>query len=368
LVPTDAARVVKSNRQPKSENPAMSANFRSDNELNVAPEIMAALAEANAGTAWSYGDDALTARVKSRFSELFERELEVYPLISGTAANSLAVAQTTPPYGAVICHEGSHLNTDECGAPEFYAGGAKLLALPGDDGKLDAASVGERIASAGHAGDHSSKPMLLSLTQSTEFGTVYKLDEIAALSGVAHSAGLRVHMDGARFANALSTLGCSPAEMTWKSGVDLLSFGATKNGAMMAEALVVFDRSGAIELGRRRKQAGHLISKMRYVSAQLDAYLADDLWLRLAAHANRMASRLADGIAGLERLDLLYPVEANEVFVRMSDTDAEALRSMGFEFLGWPGRPGVFRLVTGHCTEDFEVDAFLDAAASLADA
>jgi threonine aldolase len=243
----------------------MSANFRSDNELNVAPEIMAALAEANDGSAHSYGDDVLTAGVKARFAEVFETDLELFPLVSGTAANALAVAQTTPPYGAVVCHEDSHLNTDECGAPEFYSGGAKLLALPGDNCKLDAGAVHDRIADAGHFGDHASRPMLLSLTQATEFGTVYTLDEIAALSRVAHEAGLRVHMDGARFANALVTLGCAPAEMTWKAGVDLLSFGATKNGAMMAEALVVFDPADAQELGRRRKQAGHLISKMRYL-------------------------------------------------------------------------------------------------------
>ena len=342
----------------------MSANFRSDNELNVAPEIMAALAEANDGSAHSYGDDVLTAGVKARFAEVFETDLELFPLVSGTAANALAVAQTTPPYGAVVCHEDSHLNTDECGAPEFYSGGAKLLALPGDNCKLDAGAVHDRIADAGHFGDHASRPMLLSLTQATEFGTVYTLDEIAALSRVAHEAGLRVHMDGARFANALVTLGCAPAEMTWKAGVDLLSFGATKNGAMMAEALVVFDPADAQELGRRRKQAGHLISKMRYISAQLHAYLADDLWLRLASHSNRMAACLAEGITGLEGIELLYPAQSNELFVRMGEDDATALRADGFEFYGWPGRPGVFRLVTGHCTTEAEVDAFLRAAAA----
>lgn len=345
----------------------MSANFRSDNETGVAPEIMAALADANGGTAHSYGDDAWTARLKQRFCDVFERDLELYPLVSGTAANSLAVAQTTPSYGAVICHQDSHLNTDECGAPEFYSGGAKLLALAGDDCKLEATAVSERIADAGHAGDHASKPMLLSLTQATEFGTVYRLDEIRALSDVAHAAGMRVHMDGARFANALATLGCTPAEMTWKSGIDLLSFGATKNGAMMAEALVVFDPEHATELGRRRKQAGHLISKMRYVSAQLEAYLADGLWLRLAGHANRMASRIAEGIARLDAIELLHPVESNEIFVRMSESLANGLHDRRFEFYGWPGRPGVFRLVTGHSTQESEVDAFLDAVASLSD-
>lgn len=343
----------------------MPANFRSDNENPVAPEIMAALTRANEGTAYSYGDDAITERVKDRFCEVFETDLEVFPLVSGTAANALAVAQTTPPYGAVICHQDSHLHTDECGAPEFYSGGAKLLTLAGASGKLEPQSVRERIAEAGYVGDHASKPCLLSLAQATEFGTVYSVEEVGELAQVAHEAGLAVHMDGARFANALCSLGCSAAEMTWRSGVDLLSFGATKNGAMMAEALLVFDADDAGELGRRRKQAGHLISKMRYVSAQLDAYLADDLWLELAAHANRMATRLAEGLEDAQDVELVYPVHGNEIFVRMEEGFAECLRDDGFEFHGWPGPPGLYRLVTAHCTAESEVDEFLDAIHAL---
>ncbi|UCC13474.1 MAG: low specificity L-threonine aldolase [Gammaproteobacteria bacterium] len=339
----------------------MSANFRSDNENPVAPEIMAALDRANVGTAYSYGDDAFTERVKEKFCEVFETDLEVFPLVSGTAANALAVAQTTPAYGAVICHEDSHLHTDECGAPEFYTGGAKLMTLAGANGKLDATSVEERIADAGYVGDHASKPCLLSLTQATEFGTVYSVEEVSELAQVAHEAGMAVHMDGARFANALCSLGCSASEMTWRSGVDLLSFGATKNGAMMAEALLVFDADDAEELGRRRKQAGHLISKMRYVSAQLDAYLADDLWLELAAHANRMATRLAEGLEDAQDVELVYPVHGNEIFLRMDEELADILREDGFEFYGWPGRAGLYRLVTAHCTAESDVDAFLDA-------
>jgi threonine aldolase len=343
----------------------MSANFRSDNEYAVAPEIFEALNRANFATAHSYGDDDWTARAKARFEEVFEIGLEVFPLVSGTAANALAVAQTTPPYGAVICHEDSHLYTDECGAPEFYSGGAKLLTLAGADGKISARSLEARLANPGHAGDHVSKMMLLSLTQATEFGAVYSVDEVRDLCAIAHSGGLKVHMDGARFANALATLGCTPAEITWRAGVDLLSFGATKNGAMMAEALLVFDAGDAIELGRRRKQSGHLISKMRYISAQLDAYLADGLWLRLARHANTQASRLAAGLESLGGVELLHPVQSNEVLVRLDDAIAEGLKARGFEFHGWPGRPGVFRLVTGHCTEPAEVDALIAAAATL---
>ena len=339
----------------------MPANFRSDNEHPVAAEILAALGSVNAGCAHAYGDDACTTRLVGRLSDVFETGLTVFPLASGTAANALAVAQTTPPWGAVICHADSHLHTDECGAPEFYSGGAKLMPLPGEHGKLSAAAVADRLANAGHAGDHSNRPTLLSLTQATEFGTVYGLDELGALTRVAKDAGLRVHMDGARFANALVTLGCSPADMTWRAGVDLLSFGATKNGAMLAEALIVFDPANAEELGRRRKQAGHLLSKMRYVSAQLEAYVSDDLWLRLAGQANAMAGRLAEGLAAAESVEVAYPVQSNEVFVRMAPADANALRGQGFEFHEWPGRPGLYRLVAGFSTTTTEVDAFLDA-------
>jgi threonine aldolase len=343
----------------------MGANFRSDNELPVATRIMAALERANSGSAHSYGDDALTARVKKRFEETFETSVEVFPLTSGTAANALAVAQTTPPYGAVICHRDSHLQTDECGAPEFFSGGAKLVTLDGGDGKIGAATLKKQLANTGHAGDHASKPTLLSLTQATEFGTVYSPDEIRVLCDLAHRAGLKVHMDGARFANAVATLGCTPAAITWRAGVDLLSFGATKNGAMMAEALLVFDAADAVELGRRRKQSGHLISKMRYVSAQLDAYLEDDLWLELAGHANAQASRLAAGLEPLAAVEVLYPVQSNEIFIGLDDAMADGLRAAGFEFHAWPGRPGIYRLVTGHSTRQEEVDAFVAAASSL---
>jgi threonine aldolase len=339
----------------------MGANFRSDNETPVAPEIMQALAEANAGTAHAYGDDAHTAELTRRLCDVFETELLVYPVVSGTAANALAVAQTTPSWGAVICHEDAHLNTDECGAPEFFAGGAKLLTLPGEGAKLPAETVATRLANTGH-GEHSSRPMLLSLTQATEFGTVYDLDEIRTLADLAHGADLRVHMDGARFANALVTLGCSPADMTWRAGVDLVSFGATKNGAMMAEALLVFDPALAVELPRRRKQSAHLISKMRYVSSQLNAYLGDDLWLRLAANANAQATRLADGLAAVAGVELLYPVQSNEIFVRMPAALAERLHGEGFEFHAWPGWADVYRLVTAHCTRAAEVDGLLAAA------
>lgn len=345
----------------------MPGNFRSDNEYPVAHEIMAALAAVNEGPAHSYGEDAVTARLRQCFRELFERELEIYPLASGTAANSLAVAQTCGTVGAVVCHRDAHLNTDECGAPEFFSGGAKLLALEGADGKLTPDAVEETVAASLAMGEHASRPRLLSLTQATELGTVYAPEEVAALAETAHRDGLRVHMDGARLANAVATLGCSPADVTWRAGVDLVSFGATKNGAMLAEALVVFDPADSVELPRRRKQSGHLMSKMRYVSAQLEAYLADDLWLRLAGAANRRARKLADGLAASPGAQLLHPVQSNEIFIRLPDDLAAGLYARGFEFHPWVhSGPGVYRLVTSFATPDEAVEHCIAAARELA--
>jgi len=343
----------------------MGANFRSDNEMSVAPEILDALVDANEGTAHSYGEDSLTADLGERFSDLFETHVQVWPLATGTAANSLALAQLCPPYGSVYCHAHSHLNTDECGAPEFFTAGAKLIGLDGQDGKLDPAGLRVALQATGHLGDHENLPAALSLSQASEFGTVYRADEVQALSDVAREYGLKVHMDGARFANAVSGLGESPARLTWRAGVDLLSFGATKNGAMMAEALLVFDQELARELGRRRKRAGHLISKMRFVSAQLAAYLDDDRWLKWAANANRQASKMAIGLTGISDAEILHPVEANEIFVRLGDELAAGLYKAGFQFHLWPGTADVYRLVCAWCTHDDEVDSFLNCVRGL---
>ncbi len=337
-------------------------NFRSDNESGVAPEIMAAILEANAGTSHSYGDDDFTARLERRFADVFEKEVGVFVVLTGGAANGLAVAQMCPPYGSVYCHEHSHLHTDECGGPEFFSGGAKLMTLPGEGAKIDPDTLEAALAATGDLGVHECLPSMLSLTQATEFGTVYDCEEIAELSRVAAGAGLGVHMDGARFANALVTLGCSAAEMTWKSGVDMLSFGATKNGAMAAEALIVFEPERAAGLGRRRKRAGHLVSKMRFVSAQLLAYLTDGLWLRSARAANAVAAQLAAGLAQIAGVELLYPVQSNEVFLRMPQSLADGLRDAGFEFHPWPGQPGVYRLVTSFNSTNRQARDFLDAA------
>ena len=341
-------------------------NFRSDNESGVAPEIMAAIIDANAGGAHSYGDDQLTATLERRFAAVFEKDVAVFVVSTGGAANGLAVAQMCPPYGSVYCHEHSHLHTDECGGPEFFSGGAKLMTLAGDSAKFDQATLREALAATGDLGDHECLPSMVSVTQATEFGTVYDCDEIAALSRVAADAGLGVHMDGARFANALATLGCSAAEMTWKSGVDMLSFGATKNGAMAAEALIVFDPRRAAGLGRRRKRAGHLISKMRFVSAQLIAYLDDGLWLRLARAANAVAADLARELPQVAGVDLLHPVQSNEIFLRMPPRLADGLYERGFEFHPWPGQPGVYRLVASFDSTAGQAQAFVDAARGLA--
>ena len=265
-----------------------------------------------------------------------------------------------PPYGAALCHVESHVWRDECGAPEFFTGGAKLIALPGTDGKLHAADLETHLAIPGH-GVHHNPPAAVSLSQLSECGTVYTLAEIAAVTHIAHGHGLKVHMDGARLANALITLGATPADATWRAGIDVLSFGASKNGAMAAEAVVVFDRSLAASLGYRRKRGGHLLSKMRFLAAQFDAYLTDDLWRRNAAHANVMARRLADGIRGLPGVSFRYPVEGNEIFVVLPEATIERLHDHGFLFHPWPGDPGLSRLVTSFQTAVEDVDAFVAA-------
>ncbi len=341
-------------------------NFGSDNVTPASPEVMDALAAANTGSLHSYGDDPHTERLTALASALFETELTIYPVTTGTAANALALSVLTPPYGAVYCHETAHIATDECGAPEFYTGGAKLIGLPGADGKILPGQLDAPLRHAATMGVHHVRPAALSLTQSTEWGTVYTPGEVQALSAAAHAAGLGVHMDGSRLANAVAHLGCSPAEITWKAGVDVLCLGATKNGAMAAEAVIFFDPARAAGFESRRKRAGHLWSKMRFFSVQLTAYLQDGLWLRNARHANAMAARLAAGLVRLPGVRLVQAAQANELFVAMPDPLIEALLAEGFEFYRWAAPAGVsepvIRLVTAFCTEAADVDAFLAAA------
>ncbi|NNG02818.1 MAG: low specificity L-threonine aldolase, partial [Inquilinus sp.] len=324
-------------------------NFYSDNVAGAAPEILAALAEGAAGSVQSYGADPATARVERRLAEIFETEIVVFPVATGTAANALALAALCPPYGAVYCHAESHVQVDECGAPEFYTGGAKLVPLAGAHGRIAPADL-ERALAAGGAGDvHHVQPAALSIGQLSEAGTAYTPGHVAELADVARRHGLGLHMDGARFANALVGLGCTPAELTWKAGVDVLSFGATKNGCLAAEALVFFKPGLAREIGFRRKRAGHLFSKMRFLSLQLEAYLADDLWLRLAGHANAMAARLAEGLAGAPGVEIAHPVDGNQIFVALPPAVKRGLRSEGFGLSTWDDR--LSRLVCAFNTE-----------------
>lgn len=248
-------------------------NFCSDNVTGISPEILTALADVNQGAAMPYGEDECTQRLQSKFAQLFETEVTVFPVTTGTAANALALSVIVPPFGAVYCHSSAHINVDECGAPEFYTGGAKLLTIPGINGKLYAQDLKNAIALSGIGVVHHVQPTAISITQSTEAGTVYSIDEVKQIAEVARNHHLSLHMDGARFANAVVSLGCSPADITWRCGVDMLCFGATKNGAMAAEAVIFFNRDLAQTFGYRLKRSGHLMSKMRFLSAQLEAYI-----------------------------------------------------------------------------------------------
>jgi len=341
-------------------------NFKSDNEAPAHPRVLEAIVEANRGMATAYADDAWSQRLDDAFSAVFETECTVLPLATGTAANSVTLAAMVPAWGAVMCHRQAHIACDEGGAPEFYTHGAKLVLLDGADGKLDAPSLATAIDAAGAHGVHNVKPSAVSITQATECGTSYRPDEVAALADVAHARGLPLHMDGARFSNACAYLDRSPAEITWKCGVDALSFGATKNGALTAEAIVVFGHPEWLEaMNRMRKRGGHLLSKMRYVSAQLLAMLEGDLWLELATHANAMAARLAAVIESHPSAELAWPTEANEVFVRMAPAHLQTLKEQGFEFHIWPGSDDLARLVCSFSTSPEDVDALSAALKDL---
>jgi threonine aldolase len=338
-------------------------NFCSDNTTGAHPRILAALAAHNAGPAMPYGNDDLTRGVEKRIAEIFERDCAVFLVGTGTAANVLSLAALTPPWGVVYCHPDSHINADECGAPEFYTGGAKLVPGAGAHGKLTAAELADEIGRGGAGIVHHAQPAAISLTQATEAGTAYRPAEIAAISEVARRTGLGLHVDGARFANALVHLGASPAELTWRAGVDILSFGATKNGALAAEAVVVFDKEKAETLGYRRKRGGQLWSKMRFLAAQFEAYLADDLWLANARQANTLAAALATGLSDIPGARLAHPVEANEVFVTLPEAVIAGLEADGFRFYRWPTGDGtLLRLVTSFNSERPHVEAFLASA------
>lgn len=341
--------------------------FASDNTAGICPEAFAALEAANAGPVPSYGDDAHTAAAKRLFDDVFETACEVFFVFNGTAANALVLAALCQRHHAVLCHELSHVETDECGAPEFFTGGSKLLPVAGAGAKLHPALL-EPVLHRGH-GVHFPKIRAVSLTQSTELGTVYTPDELRALADFARARGLAVHVDGARFANAAAAWrerGISPADLTWRAGVDVLSFGGTKNGLLTTEAVVFFNRPLAREFEYRVKQSGQLASKMRFASTQWAAVLRDGAWLRHAAHANRQAGALADGLRA-RGFSLVAPTEANGVFVEMPPPVVQALKARGWHFYHFVGEHG-HRLMCSWETRDADVAAFLADAAAAAGA
>ncbi|MEE2694486.1 MAG: beta-eliminating lyase-related protein [Pseudomonadota bacterium] len=341
-------------------------NLCSDNEAPVAPQILEAISEANNGFARSYGEDQLTRKLKKVFSKIFEREVEIFPVVTGTAANALALGHVTPPYGAIYCTPHAHILVDECGAPGFFSGGASMVKVNSVQGKIDLKDFQNLVDNWGAHGDHEPRPCALSVTQTTEVGTVYTAEEICKLSQLAHHHNMVMHMDGARFANAVASLECSPADMTWRAGVDVLSFGATKNGALAAEAVVFFKEEHAREFGRQRMRGGHLLSKMRFVSAQLLAYLEEGLWLDLASQSNGVARRLRDGLVQLPGVDVIYEVEGNAVFACLPEKMLEGLLAEGYLFHRWPGKVGLVRLMCSYSLRKEEIDDFLEAARLLA--
>lgn len=342
--------------------------FASDNWAGAAEPVIAALAAVGrAAPAAAYGDDDLTRRLEARFADLFERDVAVLLVATGTAANALAVAALTPPWGAVVAHEEAHLAVDECGAPEFFSG-ARVLRLPARRGKFEPADLARRLAEMPH-GLHHGERSVLSITSPNEYGLIWRPDEIRAVAEVAKRHGLSVHLDGARFANGLAALGCTPAEATWKAGVDVMSFGGTKGGCLMAEAVVAFDPALRERLAYLRKRAGQLVSKHRLIGAQFEAWLADGRWLALAAHANAMAARLAAAFDRADGVRLAWTPQANEVFVFMSADRAARLEAAGARFHDWSTaalapedapRDGelLWRFVTSFATTDAEIDAF----------
>ncbi|MFE0016413.1 threonine aldolase family protein [Mesorhizobium sp. NPDC059054] len=329
-------------------------DFRSDNTCPAAPTVLEKLQKVLASGQTAYAEDEITAKVQDKLRAIFECDLEFFPIFTGTAANALAISQISGRFGEVICHRNSHVFVDECGAVEFYAS-ARLRPVAGQQGKLALEDLPELLDD----GDvHRGKPTVLSLSQSTETGIAYRSEEIALLAGRAKDAGLRVHMDGTRFANALAFTGASPADLSWRSGVDVLCLGATKGGAIGAEAVIFFSAADALEFRRTMKRAGHLGARMWFLSAQIDAWLADDFWLQSAGHANAMAALLGKALrdSGMEPL---YPVEANMVFVEMTRDQSDALRNRGFlhYFIKQPDGRNAARFVTSHNTGGSEIEA-----------
>ena len=330
--------------------------FASDNTAGICPEALVALQEANVGGAQSYGDDCWTARARERVREIFEIDCAVYFVFNGTAANALALAQLCQSFHSIICHKNAHIQTDECGAPEFFTKGSKLLTVGGANGKIDIGEAKEVIARQPEL--HAHKSRVISIAQSTELGAVYSHGELVRIGEFARSREMFVHMDGARFANAIATLNCAPKEITWEVNVDVLCFGGTKNGLAASELVIFFDKELAREFDYRLKQAGQLASKTRFLAAPWLGLLTGDVWLRNARHANQMARRLAEGLRKAVKVDTVYPVAANAVFVRLSEKLARDLQVRGWQFYKFI-EPDIYRLMCSWSTTAADVDAFV---------
>ncbi len=331
-------------------------HFASDNYAGICPEAWAAMAEANADHDISYGNDAWTQKAADLIREVFGTDCEVFFVFNGTAANSLSLAALSQSYNSILCHEFAHVEVAECSGPEFFANGSKVLLLGGADGKIDPAEITRAVNK--RTDFHYPKPSVLSVTQATEEGTVYSVAEIKTLTEVARRHGLRVHMDGARFANAVAALGVSPAEVTWKAGVEVLSFGSTKNGLAVGEAVVFFNRELARDFDYRCKQAGQIASKMRFLSAPWVGLLREGAWLRHAQHANAMAARLEAGIRGLPQIEIAYPVQSNAVFARIPTEAVQGMRERGWRFYTHVGGANEARLMCSWDTTPEDVDGF----------
>ena len=334
-------------------------DYRSDNTGRAAPEILEALVCANTGTALGYGADEWTARLQERFSELFEAPVRVFPVATGTAANALSLAAASPSWGLVYCSEAAHINTAEANAAGFFGGGLKLAPVAGPHGRVDPDAFARSLAAIQPGQLHRGQPAAVNITQASDLGTVYPVAEIRAIAEMAKRRGLKVHMDGARFANALVRLGCSPAEMSWRAGVDILSFGATKNGGALCDAIVVFNPELADGLAVQLRRAGQVWSKMRFASAQLMAYVENGLWLQLAAASNAVAARIAGGIEAVPGLRLVAPVEVNELFLELPGAAMDAVERDGFQF--YRRSPTLARFVCRFDTSEAEADALIAA-------
>ena len=329
--------------------------FVSDNTAGICPEAGGALARANAGSAPSYGDDKWTWQLCDRVRELFEIDCDVFLVFNGTAANALALAQLCRPFHSIICHENAHIENDECGACEFYTGGSKLIPTRGANGKIDLCEVEAALLRQHEL--HSHKPRVISLTQPTELGTVYTADEIRKISAFAKKHVMLLHMDGARFANAVAALRCAPREITWQAGMDALSFGGTKNGLAAGELVIFFNKQHSADFDYRAKQGGHLASKMRFLAVPWIALLENDVWLKNAQRANDAALRLANGLRDCG-VEIVFPVESNAVFVRLGATSARKLREIGWDFYKFI-EPNVYRLMCAWSANDEAIRALL---------